>query len=54
MTKTYPTSGKTILKSAITALLLIFGFQNTQAQKSAEISADVKNLLEFYEADLFY
>ncbi|MGE0637405.1 MAG: SBBP repeat-containing protein, partial [Bacteroidia bacterium] len=54
MTKTYPTSGKIVLKSAITALLLIFGFQNTQAQKSAEISADVKNLLEFYEKQIYF
>jgi gliding motility-associated-like protein len=54
MTKTYPTSGKTIFKSAIAALLLIFGFQNTQAQKSAEISADVKNLLEFYEKQIYF
>ncbi len=54
MTITYSTSGKIIFKSVITSLLLIFGLQNTQAQKSSEISPDIKNLLEFYEKQIYF
>ena len=55
MKQTYQTfKNLNILKSSIALLLMALGLQNAIAQKSTEISADVKNLLEFYEKQIYF